>query len=64
MNIPLDAILIPFNADSFNKEIAVHTTDKHLIIDLLKDEHQQLVFDVSILPDLVDALIELQNKNL
>lgn len=62
MSVSVDPILIPFNADSFAKEIAVYATDKHLIINILKGEHQQLIFDVSILPDLVDALIELQNK--
>lgn len=62
MEIPLDAILLPKNADHFHEELAVHLTENRLVFHILKGDHYCLSFDESILPDLVDALIELQNK--
>ena len=61
-NIPEDAIILP---NEELKYLAVWQTDDRLIISLLnmgKTEEYDIKLDKKILPHLVDALIELQNR--
>lgn len=61
-NIPEDAIILP---NEELKYLAVWQTDDRLIISLLnmsKTEEYDIRLDKKILPHLVDALIELQNR--
>ena len=61
-DIPEDAIILP---NEEIKYLAVWQTDDKLIISLLnmgKTEEYDIRLDKKILPHLVDALIELQNR--
>lgn len=60
--IPLDAILIPKEADHFNEDLAIYLSKGYLVFHSLKGEHQRFYLKENLLADLVDALIELQNK--
>jgi hypothetical protein len=57
---PKDAIVIP---DEQTKYLTVWQTEDKLVLRLEKIENGYPIFlDKKILPDLVDALIELQNR--
>lgn len=62
MEIPLDAILLPKGADHFNEDWAIFLDRGYLVFQSLKGEHHAIYLKENLLPDLVDALIELQNK--
>jgi hypothetical protein len=62
MNIPLNAFLLPQHADPFHKEVAVYIQNNKLVIASLQHDDHSMLLDVATLPDLVDALIELQNR--
>lgn len=62
MNIPLDAFLLPQHADPFHKEVAVYIQNNKLVLASLQHENHTMLLDAATLPDLVDALIELQNQ--
>lgn len=62
MEIPLDAILLPKGADRFNEDWAIYLDRGYLVFRSLKGERHEFYLKENLLPDLVDALIELQNK--
>jgi hypothetical protein len=62
MEIPLDAFLLPKEADPFHKDWAIYLDRGYLVFRSLKEEHHEFYLKENLLPDLIDILINLQNK--